>query len=449
MLLQFLVENFKSFKGETLLNLAPAKSLKDLDHTLVQTAGKKVGGLPLAALYGANASGKSNFLEAIRLAQDLITRGTRGEMPIGVVPFRLDAACRDKPSRFEFVFTHESILYTYGFAATSQRIEEEYLFAYYTSKESRVFERVTRGSTVVVKAGERLADNTKDRQFVEFVAKGTRPNQLFLTEANERNIELLKPLMAWFRDNLKVVTPYTQSPQLPLRVHDDKLFADFLSKILQIADTGIKRIITEEQELDDQSFPWPNVPRRAVEAVLDRLPGAETGAPASLGSLDGMCASARRNQDGYLSLVLLKTRHNVRDGNDIDFGLEEESDGTRRLMHLAPGILDLQSSEAVYIIDELDRSMHPLLCRLYVEAFLKTRGPYGQLIFSTHQTSLLDRELLRRDEIWFAEKDDEGASHLTSLAEFRVRDDLRIEKGYLNGRFGAIPFLGNPWELAT
>jgi len=443
MLLQFLVENFKSFKDETLLNLAPAKSLRGIDHTLEQTAGKKVKGLPLAALYGANASGKSNLLEAIAFTQRLVTKGTSGEEAIAVTPFRLDAACREKPSRFEFVLTHQNVLYTYGFAVTSKRVEEEYLFAHFTSKESRVFERVTNDSEVVVEAGACLARNKEEKQFVRFVAKGTRPNQLFLTEANERNIDLLKPLMAWFKNSLRIVTPSAPSFQLPERTHDSKEFASFLSKTMQIADIGIKDIVAEEQELDAQKLPG-DIPKEVVEKGLRILADGGTDPAAFILSPDGNCYAMRWNQEGNPSLILLKAKYKMLGGNDIDFDLEDESDGTRRLMHLAPGLFDLQTSEVVYIIDELDRSMHPLLCRLYVDAFLKTRGSFGQLVFSTHQTCLLDQELLRRDEVWFVEKDDEGSSHLTSLAEFRVRDDLKVEKGYLHGRFGAIPFLGDP-----
>ena len=443
MLLQFLVENFKSFKDETLLNLAPAKSLRGIDHTLEQTAGKKVKGLPLAALYGANASGKSNLLQAMAFAQRLVTRGTTGDKPIDVTPFRLDAACREKPSRFEFVLTHENVLYTYGFAVTSKRVEEEYLFAHFTSKESRVFERVTNDSEVVVEAGACLARNKEEKQFVRFVAKGTRPNQLFLTEANERNSELLKPLMAWFKNNLKIVSPDSSFVQLPLQAHDNREFADFLSKTMSIADVGIKSIVTKETQLEAQALPR-GLSKEIVQQVLDRLPDTEANTAVFISSHDGNCVSIRRNQDDNLSLILLKSRHTTRGGKDIDFDLQDESDGTRRLMHLAPGLLDFQSNEVVLIIDELDRSMHPLLCRLYVDAFLNTRGSRGQLVFSTHQTCLLDQELLRRDEVWFVEKDDEGSSHLTSLAEYRVRDDLKLEKGYLHGRFGAIPFLGDP-----
>ncbi len=161
-----------------------------------------------------------------------------------------------------------------------------------------------------------------------------------------------------------------------------------------------------------------------------------------------------REPNGELTLLKLKARHHLKDEEEhIDFEIENESDGTRRLMDLLPALLHSKSSEKVYLIDEIDRSMHPLLSRMFLEAYLNDQNcGRGQLIVTTHESQLLDRKLLRRDEIWFAEKDKNGGSHLYSLSEYKVRNDLKLGKGYLDGRFGAIPFLGDleslPYRLA-
>jgi AAA15 family ATPase/GTPase len=141
--------------------------------------------------------------------------------------------------------------------------------------------------------------------------------------------------------------------------------------------------------------------------------------------------------------VRLKTVHKGKDGLHVSFDFEEESAGTRRLMDILPILADVRSGEKVYVIDELDRKLHPLLSRLFVESYLEQccDSLRGQLIFTTHDTHLLDLDLLRRDEIWFLQKDNEGGSNLYSLADLKVRPDLKIEKGYLNGRFGGIPFI--------
>jgi AAA15 family ATPase/GTPase len=135
--------------------------------------------------------------------------------------------------------------------------------------------------------------------------------------------------------------------------------------------------------------------------------------------------------------------HDTIPGKSIEFPLHEESDGSRRLLHLLPALYHRGADGGVFVVDELERSMHPMLARKFIEFFLKAAdATKGQLIFTTHESTLLDQDLMRRDAIWFAEKDDAGASHLYSLADFHVRTDLNIEKGYFAGRFGAIPFLG-------
>jgi len=151
-----------------------------------------------------------------------------------------------------------------------------------------------------------------------------------------------------------------------------------------------------------------------------------------------------KNSEDRVSVTELRTRHLSEDGKLIDFSLNEESEGTQRLIHLLPSLFLLkQDSEKVVFLDELDRRLHPQLSRRFVEVELGCRNKNNQLIFTTHDTNLLDLDLLRRDEIWFVEKNQQGSSSCYSLAEFKIRPDLKIERGYLNGRFGAIPFFGN------
>ena len=278
---------------------------------------------------------------------------------------------------------------------------------------------------------------------------GTRPNQLFLTEANERNVDLLKPLSSWFRDHLTVVRPDAAYQPLVLRAQTDVQFKEFLSQFLGIADTGIQGIDLDAEELDfSRHFPAMSEPER--KSLLDEL-GRDPDH--YLFFRAGKTVWGLRQEPGQAAQVLrLRTRHQTSDGRQVLFEARDESDGTHRMMHLAPALLDLQCAENVYVIDELDRSLHPHLCRLYVDAFLRgvsVKKNCGQIILTTHETNLLDLDLLRRDEIWFVEKDKEGASHLTSLAEFKykVRADLKIARGYLNGRFGAIPFIGDARKL--
>lgn len=409
MLLQFMVENFRSFRDEVVLNMVPAKDKIHPEHVLkAEEKGRKTKALPLAVLYGANASGKSNLVQAMRFAKKLIVEGTRSDKPIGTVPFRLSPEAAGKPSRFEFVLKHEDVLYTYGFAVTDREVKEEWLFAVFQKQEVRLFERVTEDGKVQVEFGDKIAETHDEKQRLNFVAAGTRPNQLFLTEAGERNVEGIKGLISWFRHCLTIIGPDTNYWDLVQRAHRDERFVQFLSTFLRVADTGINGV---------------NVRAANVGVGSDSSDGA---------------------------VLSLKTMHKSSDGSDVPFETMDESDGTNRMINLALVLFDLQSTEKVYVIDDLNRSMHPLMCRLCVEAFLrgiKEEKSHGQIILTTHETCLLDFDLLRRDEIWFAEKDKLGSTHLTSLAEYEVRADLKVDKGYLNGRFGAIPFVGDIRDL--
>jgi len=167
-----------------------------------------------------------------------------------------------------------------------------------------------------------------------------------------------------------------------------------------------------------------------------------------LSTPEGRRYTLMREENGEIVLLWLKARHKLKAGGHVDMEIKHESDGTRRLMDLLPALLHSKSEERVYIIDEIDRSMHPLLSRMFLQAYLDDQKcGRGQIIITTHESNLLDRELLRRDEIWFTEKDEEGSTHLYSLSEYKVRPDLKLGKGYLDGRFGAIPFLGDLEKL--
>jgi AAA15 family ATPase/GTPase len=446
MLLQFLVENFRSFQKETILNLAPVKSRIHPGHILEsKSQGAKARALPLAVFYGANAAGKSNLIRAMDFARRLIIEGTRGEDAIGTIPFRLGDEKNGKPSRFEFVLKHEGVLYTYGFAVTSREVAEEWLFATFDSKEAKLFERLTVDGKAKIEFGGKLARLREERNRLGFVAEGTRPNQLFLTEANERNVEMLKPLMRWFRDHLMIIWPDALYSPLVLRAHQDRSFTEFLSAFLRIADTGIQSINLGSTDADRVFLTLPEEARKSLLESLDRNPDHSL----AFGDKNSFF-TLHREGDHSVKLLTLKMTHKTARGNEVAFDAVDESDGTHRMMHLAPALFDLRTADRVYVIDELDRSMHPLICRLFVQAFLRSiesGESQGQIILTTHETSLLDLDILRRDEIWFAEKDEECSSRLTSLAEFKVRKDLSIDKGYINGRFGAIPFLGDIQSL--
>ncbi len=285
-----------------------------------------------------------------------------------------------------------------------------------------------------------------ERQRVLFVAQGTRPEQPFLTEADEREVEQLKPLVHWFREQLFIIHPDAPYVRLAVHADEDEGLRLFLEDILSNAGTGVDGLKVKSQLLspDDEKLAQSlresgsgNLGNAGVDIVFGR---------------DG--GSVRLNSENRSEVVTLLTTHRVREAKSIELELANESDGTVRLLNLAPALYFLFANPhpPLFVIDELDRSLHPLLTRMFLQRFLALgSGSPGQLICTTHDTNLLSLSLLRPDEIWFVEKDAEKVSHLYSLAEFKPEQLEKLgdnlEQGYLNGRFGAIPFFGNPSQL--
>ncbi len=453
MLIEFVVENFRSFKEETVFSLIATKDESHASHIVVEGKEKPLRLLRAAAFYGANASGKSNLITAIAFAREFIIRGTRAADAIPHEPYKLSAATRTAPSRFEFVFTLDDVLYTYGFKADTNRVHEEWLFATPGKKEVTYFERVTSetGEVTVEFGGAFIRQAEQRKAFFEFVALGTRPNQLFLTEAVERNVTLAKTIQDWFRQALLIVPADSTLQELTMLTHRDEFFTEFLGQFLIAAGTGVAAVETRLELLDFEKH-FPELPDDIRREIIRDLSQGD----AESGFISGTWAENPfgifRNEDGQAIFIKLLMKHETEDGEIVSFDVDEESDGTRRLINLAPTLLFTQNREHVLLIDELDRRLHPLLSRLFVQSFFEGTGK-GQMIFTTHETNLLDLDLLRRDEIWFIEKNRQGASHLFSLTEFKIREDLKISKGYLNGRFGAIPFIGDisrlGWTEAT
>jgi len=452
MLIQLTLQNFLSFRDEVTFSMLGVNSdQQHLEHLANNAAGKDRSLLPIAAIYGANAAGKSNLIKAVKFAKDLVVEGTRSTKIIPVIPFKLGNYSK-KPSKFECIFTYQGIQYSYGFRLNREQIFEEWLYGVPHDKKQEImyFERITssKKETSLDYGTPLKGRRNKRKQFLDFVAEGTRPNQLFLTEAIDRNVDVLIPVANWFREALTIIPAEADYPGLEIGILSDESFIDFISEFLRFAGTGIDSISTEEVELDID-YHFPNMPKIVIDDLIQELNQADKEALAIIGSnIRGKRYLIRKNKEGKLNLIQLKTQHRNDNGNLIDFTIEEESEGTQRLLDLIPTLFLLkQKSEKVIFLDQLDRRLHPLLSHCFVQTAINCREKSNQLIFTTHDTNLLDLDLLRRDEIWFVEKNQQGASSLYSLAEFKIRPDLKVEKGYLNGRFGAIPFFGDPQRL--
>lgn len=448
MLIQFAVENFLCFKDETVFNLIATKDRRHPSH-INSNDGRvpKVDILKIAAIYGANASGKSNLINAIQFAQNLIIFGTSGDETIDVRPFRLDAECLQKPSRFQFIIYSRNAIYDYGFVVDRHHVHEEWLFVKTKRYFKRMYERVILDTgESEYEFGPSLVKKGSPKKYLRYrhEMEGTRANQLFLTEAFNRNIPEIEPVMHWFKYTLVILSPNSRYTALELRAQQDKKFNTYLNHMLRIADTGIVNVSsTIEKVVFNQRF--PDMPKHIERQVRTSVNNDHV----VLISDGEKQYTISKTEDDQLIIVKLKMQHQGKEDHWVDFKFEEESEGTQRLIHLAPALADLSENEKVYFIDELDRRLHPLLSKALIQLHLEKHIelPNRQFIFVTHESNLLDLALFRRDEIWFTEKDQTGASYLVSLADFKIRNDLNIKKGYLHGRFGAIPFIGDIEKL--
>jgi uncharacterized protein len=416
MLIEFSVENFLSFDERMTLSLAAAPELDEPDGLLENTFDAP-GGLRLlksTLVYGANASGKSNLVKAVIFAQRLVlssAKETQAGEPIKVKPFLLGPTVRERGSSFELIWIDGAVRYRYGFSVDGSRVLAESLFRAPATggDELELFRRDVAGIAV----GEGFPEGRG-------IESKTRPNALFLSVVAQLNGAESERILAWFRARLGVVSGVT----------DAALMAFTLAQIRKGASTeGILRLAREADlgitGISAVDITAEMLPNKLPEEVRRQFLSGEYGA--------------------------LKVRHQRFDsaGNvagEADFDIDDESEGTQKLIALAGPLLDVLKNASVLFLDELDARLHPRLTRALVSLFHSESNPNNaQLVSATHDTNLLDPLFLRRDQIWFTGKDRRGATKLYSLAEFDPPDGddgARYERDYLLGKYGAVPVIG-------
>lgn len=375
-----------------------------------------------AAIYGANASGKSNLIAAVRFMERFVLNSAKrygpGD-PIPVRPFLLDDSAR-KPTEFEVDFVLHGVRYQYGFQVDRRRVVEEWLLAYPRGTQQRWFER-TAGKGPDDEDTWWFGPHLKGEKHK--LKKLTRPNALFLSVAASLNHQQLTTVYSWFAQYLRFIGASSATSEFSGRLlgaytarrsHEEPTFKTRVLTLLQDADTGIDGFRTELQPFGDKEF-------------FTLLP-----------------EEMRRDLENSEILEVRTSHRNLSTGEQVNFELEDESDGTQRLFTLGGPWLDTLDSGFTLFVDELDASLHPHLVRHLVELFhsseVNQKG--AQLIFSTHDTSLLDTDLLRRDQIWLTAKDGDGATSLYPVTDYRPRKKEALRSGYLAGRYGAVPILG-------
>ena len=453
MLIRFSVENFLSFKDRIEFSMIPGKGTLKLHHKT--KAIKGISALKSSVIFGANASGKSNLIKAIDFGKKLILRGNKSDQLIKYQNFRLDKKSYVLNSRIEYEIQYKEKNYAYGFVFNSKEIVEEWLYEITKKAQVKIFERNINTSKIF-DLEPLLKKNKKEeqKQFLNFIAKSTPNNQLFLTEIRTRKVQDnvsditdLVNIIDWFRDVLKVIFPddkYNEGVKFEL--NDDSKLQMIFKEFLDYFDTGIDGICLEEIKLQDSE-----IPTKLFDSIKDDLLNVKS-------EKAGITLISPSNRTYFLIkkgndvlVYKLMTKHRVKGQNDlIKFDTKDESDGTNRIIDFIPTIMDLLNGDSVFIIDELERSLHPNLIYDLLDLFLNKCGNINsQLIIASHESSLLTQKLLRKDEIWFVVKDKYGSSQIHSLEEYNIRFDKEIRKDYLLGRFKAIPRIGDRNKLTV
>ena len=418
MLIQFSVKNFKSFKDKQIFSMEAGSGNENLENIItINESDERI--LKTTALYGANASGKTNLISAFASAIFMIRLSNNrqpGEKLMQMEPFAFDDKTKNEPCEFEFIFYTDNSKYVYGFKADKNKIHEEYLYQYLSAKATRIFERT----------GEDYKFLQSDEGKLNAIKSQNLENKLFLSTATTWNYDKTRAPYLWFATMIDTYIGGNEFNPNSIEAYnnddENESLKKFTLKLLEQADIVIKDYDIEIEETE----------------------------------MDARMIMQLKNMNVPPNVIIPKTKviksitmaHEIIDDNGnmkvYNLDITNESSGTKIIFAMAPLLKDVFERGKIFAIDEIERSLHPSLVEMIIKFFHNPEINKGnaQLIFNTHDTNLLSLDLFRRDQIWFAEKDPKkGATELYPLDDFSVRKTENIQKGYLNGRYGAIPFV--------
>lgn len=416
MLIDFSVANFRSFASQQQLSLNAGRFRSERVGAVLDTLSKTTPHLlRVAAILGANGAGKSSFVAAIDFLQSFVARSAQSTQMgdrIKVTPFKLDRTLSAMPSSFEIGFLHEGVEYKYAVSLNSTRVVHECLFSQSSNQPLRqVFLRQWENEKEVWSLG------TLPKEQAKLWQQSTRPNALFLSTAVQLNSDMLAKPFEWITDKLKVQST-TSSFSAALTSHlikehvEDGCREEILN-LLREADLGIRNVLIEEQDFDADELP-SDVPEELRKRLIEEFKDKK--------------------------FLLAKFEHRGRPGSYTVLDYDDESDGTQRLYEMAGPLITSLRHDYTLVIDEIETSLHPLLVRLIIDKFQRPEreGGQAQIIFSSHSDSLLDSNILERDQFWFVEKR-RGQSELIPLQEYKPRKGEALRINYLRGKYGGIP----------
>lgn len=428
MIIEFRVQNHRSIREEQVLSFGASNYDKSLPQNLIDP---ELPGLPddrfvrAVALYGPNAGGKTNLLSALRFLKWLVTESAAGQKPeeaLPTDPFRLDETSGTEPTHLEIHFVAGDVRYEFAVAVTRERIVQERLVAFPNGRAQVWYDRVWNGETGTYEwFPERSADFVRDAGIVE----KTRSNALFLSTAAQWNNQQLAPVYQWFSERLEFLSlgagahfSHNTTAQL---ISGSGTEHSVVARLLQAADLGLMDVEARHESPDGDALRFVGVMRE----VFSRMGAPQAALP-----------------DRVWQVTF---QHAGRDGKVFPIDWNQQSAGTQRFFSVLGPWLRAFALGRILCVDELETSLHPVLAMELLRLLFREAGSEhrSQLIFTTHNPLLLDLTLLRRDQVWFADKNPQGETFLYPLTDYRPRSDESLVRGYMSGRYGGIPFIPN------
>ncbi len=442
MLLKYSVSNFKSIGHNIEFSMFP--TTPDIDEKYTKEIQTKIGKwrvLKRSAFYGPNASGKSSFIESIDFAREFIVNGIPSGKGTGINQFKGVFEDLDHQSAFEFTFLAEDgEVYDYGFSLDTRQVYEEWLMV--MEKDGNfvpLFERETiiKEKTFIEitdKFGTKDSINRRLAEILKETIQEKQKNQLFLYKLYDNGVKRVESVMEWFQ-SIQTIFPNTEARLLPVRIRQNMDFRKFISSSLSKMDTGIEQVLVVSDEIDFHDFVEKiQPPKELIQDIEEN--------PHGIFVINGKYYILGEKQKKRMTLVQIKFEHKL-NSKRVEFDLEDESDGTKRVLDLLPMMFAMdKTSRNIYFVDEIDRSLHTKLSKYLLGYFLENgKESNCQIIYTAHDVNLIDLDDFAQDEIWFVEKKLTGETTIKPMSDFDVRGDQDVLKAYLNGRFGAVPVI--------
>lgn len=439
MLLKYTVSNFKSIGHNIEFSMFPLEGNTDKRFlTEIDTVAGKWKVLKRGAFFGPNAAGKTSFVKSLAFAKDYIVKGPNNITVNKVDQFRGEIDELNGITSFEFIFYINGQVYNYGFSLDRMIVHEERLAVLNENAAfSLLFERETTPDRItnINVYDEYAKPSSPERDLAEVLVnsiKEKQANHLFIYKLAENGSDIAERVIHWFK-GIQVIYPSSKPQALPIRIQKDDHLREFLSEKLCSLDTGVIKVsaIKKNIKLEEfaEKYDIPNEVIRQIEEIQNGII-----------NLNGKFYFFKEGKKQNISLIQVKFEHSL-NKKSVDFDIDDESDGTQRMLDLLPFLFKANLySHTIYVVDELDRSLHTKLSKFFIETFGE-QSTNTQLLFTAHDVNLLNLHIFRQEEIWFVEKNGIGETTLKPFSDFDIIDGQNILKDYLAGRFGAVPVI--------